>query len=95
LADQGNPEQNKRKELLRPFWFLFTVGWYVILSLMIPTGIGFWLDQPQQFNSSPLYTLIGLALGTIIAFWGLAKMMHQFYREQKQLWENKKKEPKE
>jgi hypothetical protein len=95
LADQGSPEQNKRKELLKPFWFLFTVGWYIILSLIIPTGIGYWLDQPQQFNSGPLYTIIGLALGTLIAFWGLARMMRQFYREQKQTWENKKKEPEE
>ena len=95
MGDQGKPEQNKRKELLKPFWFLFTVGWYVILSLVIPTFIGIWLDQPQQFNSSPLYTLIGLGLGTVIAFYGLARMMRQFYREQKSLWQNNKKEPKE
>ncbi|OGO14426.1 MAG: hypothetical protein A2Z02_06225 [Chloroflexi bacterium RBG_16_48_7] len=95
MADQGNPEQNKRKEFLGPLGFLFTVGWYVVLSLIIPTGIGFWLDQPQQFNSRPLYTLIGLAAGTVIAFFGLVQMLRQFYKKQKESWENIKKEPKE
>ena len=95
MADQGNPEQKKRDELTRPLWFLFTVGWYVALSLIIPTGIGFWLDQPQQFNSRPLYTLIGLAVGTAIAFLGLMRMLRQFYKKQKESWGNLKKEPKE
>jgi hypothetical protein len=77
-------DQAKTKEWIRPLWFLFTVGWYVALSVLIPTGIGFWLDQPEQFNSRPLYILIGFGLGTIIAFYGLYRMLLQFYTEQKQ-----------
>jgi hypothetical protein len=80
----NKPEQPKAKEWIRPLWFLFTVGWYVALSVLIPTGIGFWVDQPEQFNNSPLYTLIGFGFGTVIAFYGLYRMLRQFYAEQKE-----------
>ncbi len=81
---QDKPEQPKSKELwIKPLWFLFTVGWYVVLSVLIPIGIGFWLDQPGQFNSRPLYTFIGFGVGTVIAFYGLYRMLRRFYLEQK------------
>lgn len=80
---QKKPETAKPKEWLRPLGFLFTVGWYVALSLIIPTGIGYWLDLPAQFNSKPLYTLIGFGLGTVIAFYGLYRMLKRFYQSEK------------
>jgi Sec-independent protein secretion pathway component TatC len=81
---QDKSEQEKTREWVKPLWFLFTVGWYVALSVLIPTGIGFWLDLTEQFNSSPLYTLFGFGIGTIIAFYGLYRMLHRFYTEQKE-----------
>jgi hypothetical protein len=81
---QKGSEQPKAREWTKPLWFLFTVGWYVAASVLIPTGIGFWLDQPNQFNSRPLYTLIGFGFGTVIAFYGLYRMLRQFYNEQKE-----------
>jgi len=88
------PKSNKpaSKEWVRPIWFLFTVGWYVALSLVIPTIIGYWLDRPQNFSTHPLYTLIGFGMGTVIAFYGLYQMLRRFYREQKE--QEKGKEPK-
>ncbi len=86
---QNQPEPPKTREWVKPLWFLFTVGWYVALSVLIPTGIGFWLDQPEQFNSRPLYTLIGFGIGTAIAFYGLYRMLRQFYTEQKERKKNK------
>jgi hypothetical protein len=80
---QKKLEQPKTKEWIRPLGFLLTVGWYVGLSLLVPIGIGFWLDRPEQLNSSPLYTLIGFGIGTIIAFYGLYRMLRRFYNEQK------------
>jgi hypothetical protein len=88
---QNKPDNSKSREWLRPFGFLFTVGWYVALSLLIPTGIGFWLDQPGQFDSKPLYTLIGFGIGTVLAFYGLFRMLKRFYLEQKELDKNRKK----
>jgi hypothetical protein len=86
---QDKSDQSNTREWLRPLGFLFTVGWYVALSIIIPAGIGFWLDLPEQFNSRPLYTLIGFGLGTVIAFYGLYKMLRQFYAEQKERFKNK------
>jgi hypothetical protein len=72
-------------QLLRGFWFLFNVGWYVALSLVVPTAIGLWLDAPERFNSRPLCTLIGFILGTTAAGYGLYRMLRQFINEQKDM----------
>jgi F0F1-type ATP synthase assembly protein I len=76
------------KEWVRPLQFLLTVGWYVALSLLIPVGIGYWLDRPEMFNKSPLFTLIGLGVGTVIAFFGLFRMLLRYQAEQEE--QNKK-----
>jgi membrane protein implicated in regulation of membrane protease activity len=91
---QPRPEKPTTREWVRPLWFLFTVGWYVVLSLIIPTLIGFWLDSPERFNTHPLFTLIGFALGSVLAFYGLYRMMRKFYREQKENEQDRSKEPK-
>ena len=83
IVKQDKPEEPQYREWLRPLWFLFTVGWYVALSLIIPTGIGYWLDRPARFDTHPLLTLIGFGFGTIVAFYGLYRMMRRFYTEQK------------
>lgn len=85
------PKKPTSREWVRPLWFLFTVGWYVALSVAIPTGIGYWLDRPEQLDSHPLLTLIGFGLGTVAAFYGLYRMLRQFYTEQKE--REKSKEP--
>ena len=81
---QAKPRKPTSREWVKPLWFLFTVGWYVALSLVIPAGIGFWLDRPDKFDSHPLFTLIGFGLGTVIAFYGLYRMLRQFQAEQKE-----------
>jgi hypothetical protein len=73
------------KEWTRPVQFLLTVGWYVALSLIIPVGMGYWLDRQDVLNKSPLFTLIGLGLGTLIAFGGLIRMLFRFQAEQEKL----------
>jgi F0F1-type ATP synthase assembly protein I len=65
------------------------VGWYVGLSLIIPVGIGYWLDQPGMLNKSPLFTIIGLGVGTVIAFGGLIRMLLRYHAEQEELRKNK------
>lgn len=78
------------KEWVRPFQFLVTVGWYVALSLIIPVGIGYWLDRPGVFDKRPLFTLIGLGVGTVVAFFGLFRMLLRYQAEQEELKNNKK-----
>ena len=77
------------KEWAEPLRLLLTVGWYVSLSLMIPVGIGYWLDQPEMFNKSPLFTFIGLGVGTFIAFFGLIRILLRYQAEQEALRKEK------
>jgi F0F1-type ATP synthase assembly protein I len=78
------------KEWIRPLQFLLTIGWYVALSLIIPVLIGYWLDSPKMFNKQPLFTLIGLGLGSVIAFFGLFKMLFRYQSEQEKQRKNLK-----
>ncbi len=50
---------------------------------MIPVGIGYWLDRPEMFNRRPLFTLIGLGIGTVVAFFGLFRMLIRYQAEEK------------
>jgi F0F1-type ATP synthase assembly protein I len=79
------------KEWVRPLQFLLTVGWYVALSLIIPVAIGYWLDRPEMFNKRPLFILIGLGVGTLVAFFGLLKMLIRYQAEQEKQGKNSKK----
>jgi hypothetical protein len=77
------------KEWAEPLRILLTVGWYVSLSLVIPVGIGYWLDRPQMFNKSPLFTFIGLGVGTFISFFGLIRILLRYKTEQEALSKEK------
>jgi len=61
---------------------LLIVGFYVPLSLLIPTGIGLWLDK-KVFYEFPLCTLIGLGIGTVIMVYGVYQMVRPFLKEDK------------
>jgi Putative F0F1-ATPase subunit Ca2+/Mg2+ transporter len=61
---------------------LLVVGFYVPLSLLIPTGIGLWLDR-KVFDEFPLCTLIGLGIGTVIMVYGVYQMVRPFLKEDK------------
>ena len=78
------------RQWAEPLRFLLTIGWYVALSLVIPIGIGYWLDRPEMLNKRPLFTLIGLGIGTVIAFYGLFRMLHRYHAEQERLRKGKK-----
>jgi F0F1-type ATP synthase assembly protein I len=54
----------------------------VALSLIIPVGIGYWLDRPEMFDKRPLFTFIGLGVGTVIAFFGLFRMLLRYQAEE-------------
>jgi F0F1-type ATP synthase assembly protein I len=60
------------------------------LSLIIPVGIGYWLDRPEMFDKRPLFTFIGLGVGTVVAFFGLFRMLLRYQTEQEEQRKNKK-----
>jgi len=61
---------------------LMIVGFYVPLSLLIPTGIGLWLDR-KVFHEFPCYTLTGLGIGAVIMVYGVYQMVRPFLKEDK------------
>jgi hypothetical protein len=61
---------------------LLIVGFYVPLSLLMPTGIGFWLDR-RAGHELPSYALMGLAIGTVIMVYGVYRMVKPFLEEAK------------
>ena len=79
------------KEWARPLQFLLTVGWYVAFSLIIPVAIGYWLDRPEVLDKRPLFILIGLGVGTFLAFFGLFKMLIRYQAEQEKQTKNSSK----
>lgn len=61
----------------------------MVVSLLAPTLLGhFWLDP--KFNKDHLFTLIGLGIGTVIAFYGLARMLRRYKAEQDELNKDKR-----
>jgi hypothetical protein len=82
---QVKEQKSEKRQLLRGLWFLFNVGWYVALSLVVPTLIGLWLDAPERLNSRPLCKLIGFITGTMVAGYGLYRMLRQLIKEQKDM----------
>jgi hypothetical protein len=59
---------------------VLVVGFYVPLSLLMPTGIGFWLDR-RAGHGFPVYALIGLGIGTVIMVYGVYRMVQPFLVE--------------
>ena len=52
---------------------LVGVGWYVALCIMGGLFGGLWLDG--KLGVLPVFTLIGIVLGTVVAFYGMYKMV--------------------
>ncbi len=49
------------------------LGWYVAGCVVVGVVGGVWLDKLS--NTTPLFTLLGVLLGTVAAFYGLYKMV--------------------
>jgi F0F1-type ATP synthase assembly protein I len=49
------------------------LGWYVALCIVFGVVGGLGLDK--LVGTVPLFTLLGTLLGSVVAFWGLYKMV--------------------
>ena len=62
---------------LMPTWALalrlMGVGWFVAFSVIIGSVAGLWLDK--WLGTKILFTLVGVLLGTTVAFYGLYQMV--------------------
>jgi len=73
LARPGN--QRRHGAILQ----LLGIGWYVAICIVGGIVGGLWLDG--KVNTGVLFTFIGLALGLIMAFFGMYKMLAQVLSE--------------
>ena len=55
------------------------IGWYVALCIVIGVLGGRWIDG--QAGTGPIFTLVGIVLGTIAAFYGIYKMVRPLLRD--------------
>lgn len=51
---------------------LISVGWFVGVSLLLGVLGGLWLDS--EFGTKPLFVIVGLILGIIVAAYGVYRM---------------------
>ena len=49
------------------------LGWYVAACIVLGVVGGLGLDK--LVGTTPLFTLLGTVLGTVLAFWGLYKLV--------------------
>ena len=52
---------------------LLGLGWYIALCIILGVGGGVWLDR--KLDVLPLFTLLGVFLGSGLAFYGVYKMV--------------------
>jgi len=52
---------------------LLGLGWYVAFCVVVGAAGGIWLDRLSGL--APLFTLLGVLVGTVAAFYGLYKMV--------------------
>ncbi len=54
------------------------IGWFVGTSIALGAYGGYWLDR--QFDTAPVLTLLGLALGVLTAFVGMIRLLSAIRR---------------
>ncbi len=59
-----------------PTAYLLGIGWFFATALVLGVGIGYWVDSKTGLE--PTFTLIGTALGLLVAFYGGARMLMPF-----------------
>jgi F0F1-type ATP synthase assembly protein I len=52
------------------------VGFFVGGSILLGVVAGLWLDN--KLNSAPIWVIVGLFLGLVIAFYGVYRMLLPF-----------------
>ena len=61
------------KRTLATVMQLVGIGWYVGLCIVGGVVGGLWLDR--RVGTLPLFTLLGLLLGVVLAFYGMYRMI--------------------
>ena len=70
---------DRRRSLLTGIQFI-GLGWYIAAAILVGCLAGLWLDN--QIGTAPLFLLVGLILGLVVALYGTYKMMILFLANQ-------------
>lgn len=67
--------RNKNKSVWMGLGMMGMVGWSVAVPALLGAGTGFWLDKkyPQTFSWTLTFLIIGLCVGSIIAWYWVDK----------------------
>ena len=57
---------------------LIGVGWYIVVCLFFGMFGGLWIDR--RLSTEPVFTLLGVLIGTILAFYGIYKIVKDITR---------------
>ena len=52
---------------------LIGVGWFIGISILLSILAGSWLDS--KFNTGPIFVIVGLILGIVVAAYGVYRMV--------------------
>ncbi|MBI2871757.1 MAG: AtpZ/AtpI family protein [Chloroflexi bacterium] len=55
------------------------LGWYVAACIILGILGGLWLDR--HLGTSPMLTLVGVVAGTVLAFYGVYKMVQSMFNQ--------------
>ena len=62
---------------------LLGLGWYIAGSIILGTGGGLWLDR--QLGTLPLFTLLGVLGGSVVAFYGVYRLVSPLMKNENQV----------
>ena len=60
---------------------LIGVGWYIGISVLLGVFAGVWMDG--KFGTKPLFIVLGLILGLIVAVYGVYMMLLPLVRNKR------------
>ncbi|MBA7702174.1 hypothetical protein ES703_110931 [subsurface metagenome] len=60
---------------------LIGVGWFIGISILLGVLAGLWLDS--KFSTKPLWVIVGLILGVIVAVYGVYQMLLPLLRNKR------------
>lgn len=59
-----------------PAAYLLGIGWYIAICILLGVFIGYWVDDATGLK--PIFTLVGILFGLLLAVVGGARMVLQF-----------------
>jgi len=58
---------------------LVGLGWYIAFSIVIGVVGGLWLDS--RLDTLPIFTLVGVVAGSVVAFYGVYRLVQPLLGE--------------